>query len=124
MAAEEIRQREKGTGRHTPIIGVTAHAVAGDREKCLDAGMDDYMPKPINPDQLIAKVDEWLKKSPASDKSANAQEQRRRVLCVDDNDFNQKVLMEFLIHADFAGDHAGDGKDALQNARTSQANST
>jgi CheY-like chemotaxis protein len=59
-ATKAIREAEKGTGRHTPIIGLTAHALKGDREMCLEAGMDDYMSKPISPDKLTATIDEWL----------------------------------------------------------------
>lgn len=55
QAATRIRERELGTGAHIPIIAVTAHAMKGDRERCLAAGMDDYIAKPINPAEL-AKV--------------------------------------------------------------------
>ncbi|MCP5467681.1 MAG: response regulator [Deltaproteobacteria bacterium] len=51
-ATQAIRQEEQETGKHIPIIAVTAHAMKGDREKCLDAGMDDYISKPVNPRQL------------------------------------------------------------------------
>ncbi|RJG43583.1 response regulator [Mesorhizobium sp. DCY119] len=59
-ATRAIRNAEAAIGAHTPIIGVTAHALKGDREKCIDAGMDDYLPKPISPDRLGTKIGAWL----------------------------------------------------------------
>ncbi|MBX4925066.1 response regulator [Rhizobium binae] len=61
-ATRMIREREKGQGHRVPIIGVTAHALESDRELCLDAGMDDYMSKPISPELLEEKIRQWLGK--------------------------------------------------------------
>ena len=56
QATAEIRERETVTGEHMLIIALTAHAIKGDRERCLDAGMDDYLSKPIRPDELTAVI--------------------------------------------------------------------
>src|SRR5262249_47047565 len=51
-ATARIREREQGTGEHIPIVAMTAHAMKGDRERCLEAGMDGYVPKPIRAAEL------------------------------------------------------------------------
>ncbi|MDH6231177.1 signal transduction histidine kinase/CheY-like chemotaxis protein [Mesorhizobium soli] len=69
-AAQAIRQIEAKNGTHTPIIGVTAHALKGDREKCIEAGMDDYLPKPVSPDRLGRKIGAWLSETTELAKTA------------------------------------------------------
>jgi CheY-like chemotaxis protein len=55
-AAAAIRFQERGTGRHVPIVAMTAHAMKGDQEICLKAGMDAYVSKPIKPSQLMEVI--------------------------------------------------------------------
>ncbi len=59
-AAARIRREEKGTGRHVPILAMTAYAMKGDRERCLAAGMDGYVAKPIQPAELFETIDRLL----------------------------------------------------------------
>ena len=60
-AVRRIRELEKGSGRHIPIIAMTAHAGKDDRENCLQAGMDDYIAKPFNAAQLITILSNHIK---------------------------------------------------------------
>lgn len=61
-ATEEIRKREKTRDQHQTIIAMTANAMEGDRQRCLDAGMDDYLSKPIKRDLLRDALISWLAK--------------------------------------------------------------
>ena len=55
-----IRKAELLTGKHIPIIAMTAHAMDGDQEKCIAAGMDDYISKPVEPSDLKAIIEKWI----------------------------------------------------------------
>jgi CheY-like chemotaxis protein len=56
-AIRRIREREKQTGMHLPVIALTAHAMAGDEERCRQAGMDGYLSKPFDPQRLAEVVE-------------------------------------------------------------------
>ena len=58
-ATAAIRVREQQTGRHIPIVAMTANAMQGDRESCLDAGMDDYVSKPVQSSAMLAMIRKW-----------------------------------------------------------------
>ena len=57
-ATHAIRAGESASGEHIRIVAMTAHAMDGDRERCLDAGMDGYLAKPIDPPGLFAAVEQ------------------------------------------------------------------
>ncbi len=66
-ATAHIRNiQDAGGGARTPVIGVTAHALAEDRARCIAAGMDDYLPKPVKPDALLRMLEKWTQKTTAA----------------------------------------------------------
>jgi CheY-like chemotaxis protein len=67
-ATHEIRKAEQGRQDHLPVIAMTAHAMKGDREECLAAGMDDYIAKPINSEELRQVIERVMtaRKEPVS----------------------------------------------------------
>jgi CheY-like chemotaxis protein/HPt (histidine-containing phosphotransfer) domain-containing protein len=68
-ATRQIRNPETGTlNPRVPIVAVTANAMPGDREKCLRCGMDDYLPKPIEPEEMLRVLAKWLRKPTLAEK--------------------------------------------------------
>lgn len=59
-ATRKIRDHEKKSGGHLPVIALTARVMPGDREKCLQAGMDDYLPKPVEKDHIVDVLNKYL----------------------------------------------------------------
>ncbi len=80
-ATAAIRRREQATGTRVPIIGLTAHAMRGDRERCLAAGMDGHVTKPIRPRELFRVMEEVLQDSVAAGGSPACQAASRRAAC-------------------------------------------
>ena len=58
------KMREKKDTRDIVVIGLSAHAMKGDKEKIMAEGCDDYMPKPLDPEELLRKIEEWLEREP------------------------------------------------------------
>jgi PAS domain S-box-containing protein len=102
-----IRNTEP-VGKHIPIIAMTAHALRGDRERCLEAGMDDYLSKPINPDILFEIIEKWSAKPVKNDEKhrMNGQNNSEFAIPIDvsmalplfanDMDFYIEMLDEFI----------------------------
>jgi PAS domain S-box-containing protein len=68
LEATMLIRQQTGAGEHIPIIAMTAHALKGDRERCLGAGMDDYLSKPLDPRLLLRKLDQWMAIGPEEKK--------------------------------------------------------
>ena len=90
-ATGAIRRREKEKGGHIPVVAMTAHAMKGDRERCLEAGMDDYLSKPIQPKELIEVIERQLRGARPAEPEMTPSEQAEVPEV-----FDRKILLERL----------------------------
>jgi two-component system sensor histidine kinase/response regulator len=88
-ASRAIRKKEKDTGRHIPIVAMTAHAMPEDRQRCLEAGMDDYVSKPIQPKNLVEVIERVLDNFQKSNEADNLEAPHAGI-------FDKKSLLERL----------------------------
>jgi len=93
-----IREQEKATGRHIPIIAMTAHAMKGDREKCISIGMDDYISKPISSQELAEKLDTIAELSGARTEARSPNQNRQSLLdrVGGDHDLAREIAYAFI----------------------------
>ena len=99
-ATQKIREKEKESGGHIPIIAMTAHAMKGDRERCLEAGMDDYISKPISAEKLLRSM-QTLAGKPAGRKKTPALPPRNKPSASEAPIDRQAVLKAFDDDLDF-----------------------
>jgi CheY-like chemotaxis protein len=83
-----IRKEEKSTGKHVPIVAVTAHAMKGDRERCLASGMDGYIAKPIQARELFAEIERLLS---VSARGSDASESEAAACVLDEMSLRERV---------------------------------
>lgn len=112
MDGFEATQRIRSSQKHysnIPIIAMTAHAMQGDRERCIEAGMDGYLTKPIQPSKLLKTIKEWLEiiNRRSKESGEKAMEQRKKgnspidfesalERCAGDKEFLYEMLLEFV----------------------------
>ncbi len=110
IEATKIIREMEGEEKHTPIIAMTAHAMKGDRERCLKAGMDDYVSKPIEPQEMFKVIEKWTKLSGKKGRTLpeDRSEKKKDIMDIPldmettlrrfdgDKDFFREMMLEFL----------------------------
>lgn len=102
------RLRERYTAEELPIVALTAHALSSDRERCLAAGMNDHLGKPIDPERLYTCLVKMLGENEATGEEA------RRVLVVDDDAINRRIARAMFEERGATVDEAASGQETLK----------
>jgi two-component system sensor histidine kinase/response regulator len=96
LATKIIREHEKSTHTHIPIIAMTAHAMKGDRARCLAAGMDGYVTKPLNPEEVAAAILAVLHEVPEGGNTTNVDRDMATMKQVSEVPWNMSKTLEQL----------------------------
>jgi len=112
-ASKRIRELEKEDHRHVPIIAITAFATAGYKEKCLAAGMDDYLPKPFKRAELLELINQHLTPPPVQEK--------KQVLLFDHPDIMRRISGNAALYDELVEDFGRSARDHLKAARAAVA---
>ncbi len=106
-ATEEIRKREKVNGTFTPIIAMTAYSDRADAVRCYKAGVNDYLPKPVNSKELIKSIENLLKDYGKIEKKSLS------IIIAEDNRTNREVALGILKNMGYSADAVENGKELL-----------
>ncbi len=111
-ATKAIRvYEEKESKIHTPIIAITADAMKGNEERCLQSGMDDYLNKPVKAVQIEDMIDKWVLDSDSKESEDSV---IKKILIADDNDVNRTVLKAIIAKKhNYNIDYARNGEEAV-----------
>ena len=112
-ATKAIRNSSSIINQNVPIIAMTANAMSGDKEICLNSGMNDYISKPFKPDQLLSIINKYVIKNNSNINNSENNESHGKVLIVDDDTQNLKLTYDILKKYSFNAAIAKDGKLAL-----------
>ena len=93
-ATRIIREKELNSGAHIPIIAMTANAMQGDREKCIDAGMDDYLAKPLRPEMLQTALVKWTNAVPPGQTEDRQPHEIIEVAAGEETDHNHSAVLD------------------------------
>lgn len=114
-ATSQIREIEaQKLLSRVPIVALTANAMRDDREKCIEAGMDDYIPKPIRKHQIGEMLDKWLPKNDNEAPNVTSAD----ILLVEDDSRHQELIVSILADMGYGVEVANNGFEALSKAIT------